>query len=303
MGNFSRLETFVGLGFKHDPFKRFNFKTADSTRIGQIIEYAVSSRAMVSIVGIRGDGKSRAVRAALDRKELQIVFLRSPDKARLLITDVEQAIIFELSDDKPKRGREIRSRQLRPILGQASRRREVVLVIEEAHQLHGMTLRALKSLREIDWMGETELFTVVLIGQGDPMNKAGVAEVRLRADTVRMQGLTMPEVAGYVKGTVGRVFSSEAIDAVKQLPNVGNYLNLQEVLVSLMGHALMCGRNMVQVEDLKDLYGEKVVAVKPDPGKKAGKLPGAKVDGEKVLQKVMNKQAQESGNERMRAAG
>lgn len=303
MGNISRLETFVRLGFKRDPFKRFNFKTADTTRIGQIIEYAVSSRAMVSIVGIRGDGKSRAVRAALDIKGFQIVFLRSPDKARLLITDIEQAMILELSDEKPKRGREIRSRQLRRILGQASRRREVVLVIEEGHQLHGMTLKALKSLREMDWMGEVELFTVVLIGQGDPMSKAGVAEVRLRADTVRMQGLVMSEVAAYVQGTVGRVFSAEAIEAVTQLPDVGNYLNLQEVLISLMGHALANGRDMVQIEDLKDLYGEKVVTERTDPVKKAGKSAGETVGGKNALQTVLRKQAQNGDSEKMRATG
>ena len=174
-----------------------HLKTMDSERITRILAMAINGHAMVSIVGARGCGKTRAINGALQKMNVRKVFVRSADKSRLLISDIEQAMILDLSDEKPKRGREIRARQLRRILGEASSMQEVVVVIEEGHRLHGMTLRALKTLREMDWMGKTELFSIVLVAQSDPMGKRGVSEVRLRSDAVLMKGLTRDEISRY----------------------------------------------------------------------------------------------------------
>lgn len=255
MGNISKLETLVNLGFNRDPFKGFICKTGDSVRISRILAMAVNANAMVSIVGDRGSGKTRAILDGMKKMKVRQVFVRSADKSRLLITDIEQAMILDLSDEKPKRGKEIRARQLRRILGEASRKHEIVLVIEEGHRLHGMTLRALKTLREMDWMGETELFTIVLLGQSNPMNKAGVAEVRLRTDTIQMQGLTSKEINQYIQGTVGHIFEDEARASVSQLDEARNFLNLQNILVALMGRALAEGRDMVSAEDVAAEFG------------------------------------------------
>jgi len=216
---------------------------------------AVKSRAMVSIVGQRGMGKTKTVNDVLKKMKVRQVIVRSNDKARLLIGDIERAMIFDLSDEKPKRGGEIRARQLRRELGEASRRYDIVLVIEEAHRLHVNTLRALKNLREMDWMGEIELFTVILLGQSDAMNKAGMSEVRLRTDTVHMGGLAPHEIAGYIRGTVGKVFGNDAIRAIKRLPDAKNFLNLQNILITLMGRALAAGREKVQGDDVTDEFG------------------------------------------------
>lgn len=255
MGKLSKFEVLVNLGFEHNPFRSASLKTGDCVRIRKILNMAIKDRAMVVIEGDRGCGKSMAVSAALKSLKVLPVIVRSTDKDRLLITDIEQALILDLSHEKPRRGREIRARQLRRVLGEASRKQKVVVVIEEGHRLHGMTLRALKSLRELDWMGETELFTLVLLGQSDPMNRAGLSEVRLRSDTVSMHGLTASEIASYIKITVGRVFSKEAAMAVANVPANGNFLNLQNSLVTLMGRVLGSGRKKVQTEDVIDLYG------------------------------------------------
>ena len=112
----------------------------------------------------------------------------------------------------------------------------------------------------MDWMGETELFAVVFIGQSDPMNKAGVSEVRLRSDTVHLQGLTVNEVKKYVEETIGRVFSSKAIKAISLLPESENYLDLQSILLSLMGRALAEGHAEVQYDDVLKEFGSEQIA-------------------------------------------
>jgi len=255
MGNVSKLETLVRFGFNFNPFKEVSLKTSDTTRIHRVLGLAVKGDEMVSIVGKRGSGKSWTVKGGLRKLKARQVVVRSSDKLRLLISDIERAMILDLSEETPKRGGEIRARQLRRILGEASQKEKIVLTIEEAHRLHGMTLRALKTLREMDWMGESELFSVVLIGQSDPMNKAGVSEVRLRSDTVHLEGLTANEIGNYVKKTVGRVFGSKAIEAVSLLPETANYLELQSVLLRLMGRALFEGHEEVQHDDVLKEFG------------------------------------------------
>lgn len=285
----SRIEVLAGCGFESDPFKSVNFKTGDSLRIKNILKMAVNSRAMVSVIGDRGMGKTEAITAALNQLQTRQVSVRSADKDQLRITDIEYAIIFDLSEETPKRGREIRARQLRRILGEASTKQNVVLVIEEGHRLHPATLRALKTLREMDWMGKKELFSVVLVGQSDPMAKRGVSEVRLRSDSVHMRGLTRAEVAGYVKATVGRVFTDGAVQRFASLAESSNFLELQELLVCLMGDMMGAGEDEVSetaVEEMFSVHQETV----PRAGRKA--TPKAKPadpgrDGNAAVQSIL----------------
>jgi len=294
--NISRLELLINMGFENDPFKGVIFPTLDGMRIEKILKMAVKSNAMISIVGDRGAGKTRAVTDALKKMKISEVRVRATDKNRTLISDIEQAMIFDLSDETPRRGREIRSRQLRRILGEASTKQAVVVVIEEAHRLHGMTLRSIKSLRELDWMGETELFACILLGQSDPMNKPGVAEVRLRADTVRMQGLSKKEIAGYVRESMGTVFTEDAIQAVSQLSGTDNFLDLQGCLVALMASAAVAGRIVVTIDDVLESGKEKTII--STPGKDA-KHP-ARAGNDALKEMLERKKTDESS---LRVAG
>lgn len=297
--NISRLELLINMGFENDPFKGVVFPTLDGMRIEKILKMAVKSNAMVSIVGDRGAGKTRAVTDALKKMKISEVRVRASDKNRTLISDIEQAMIFDLSDETPKRGREIRSRQLRRILGEASTKQAVVVVIEEAHRLHGMTLRSIKTLRELDWMGETELFTCVLLGQSDPMNKAGVAEVRLRSDTVRMQGLSKKEIAGYVEKTMGTVFSDDAINAVSLLSDTENFLDLQSRLIALMASAAVAGRHTVTIDDVLDA-GKNEKTIIQTPEKNTNHPARA---GNDALKELLDRKKTDTNELSLRAAG
>ena len=246
----SRLETLVNMGFQRDPFFGKSFDTADSLRIRKIANMAVRSHAIVNVIGERGMGKTEAVNSALSRLNVRTVRVRSADKYRLTISDIEYAMILDLSEETPKRSKEVRARQLRRILGESTMKQEVVVVIEEGHRLHGNTLRALKTLRETDWMGKAQLFSVVLLGQSNPMHKGGVAEVRLRSDAVQMQGLTEKEIVGYLQETVGKAFQA---DAIRELAAVSprNFLDLQDVCIRVMAYAFANGNRTVGSDDVR----------------------------------------------------
>jgi len=251
----SRLEILAEFGFERDPFRGVHLETADVLRVKRVLKMAVESRAMVAIIAERGYGKTQAVEASLRELEVSVVRLVAPEKEWLTIGDIERAMILDLTQESPRRTREIRARQLRRVLGEISRQKEIVLVIEEAHRIHGNTLRSLKSIREIEWAGRSPLFAVVMLAQFDPMRRTSLDEVRLRTDNVHMRGLTSSEVYDYIEGTVGRVFEADAIEATSRLSSGRNFLDLQEILLSLMGRAMELGLKKVTPFEVFDLYG------------------------------------------------
>lgn len=255
MGKVSKLELLAAFDFSNDPFKQVGLKSRDHLKIEKVVGLAVKSHSMVAVIGERGIGKSSAVRAALGKlKKVTVVVPAANDIHKLHIGDIEQALILDLSSEKPKRGREIRARQLRRILGEASTKNDVVLVIEEAHHLHGMTLRAIKRTREMVWMGKTELFSVILVGQSDPMNKPGVSEVKLRADAVQMNGLSPDEVEDFVSRAMKSKAAADAVERISGLPGSHNFEDLKDLLFRLMEQALISGRREVLLEDVEALF-------------------------------------------------
>lgn len=251
----SRLEILAEFGYSRDPFKNFRMETADSLRLKRVLKMAIESRAMMSVVASWGFGKTSALDLAFSDLDAHVVRLITPDKERVVVSDIEKGLILGLSNEMCKRTKEVRARQIRRILGEASREKPIVLVLEEAHRMHGQTLRALKTFREMEWMGQSPLFTVVMVGQYDPMRKRNVDEVRLRTDTVHMKGLTDSEVREYVKNTVGRHFEADASEALSRLPGTRNFLDLQEVLLNLLGRAIEFGLKKVTALEVFDLYG------------------------------------------------
>lgn len=251
----SRLEVLAEFGYSKDPFKGFRMETADSLRLKRLLKMAIESKAMVSVVASWGFGKTSALEIAFREIDAHMVRLITPDKERVVVSDIEKALILGLSNESCKRTKEVRARQIRRILGEASREKPIVLILEEAHRMHGQTLRALKTFREMEWMGQSPLFTVVMIGQYDPMRKKYVDEVRLRSDTVFMKGLTDSEVREYTRNTVGKSFEPDAIEAVSRLTGTRNYLDLQEIILALMSKALELGQKTVSALEVFDVYG------------------------------------------------
>jgi type II secretory pathway predicted ATPase ExeA len=85
MSRISKLETLVNFGFADNPFRKPPLKTGDGVRIERILKMAVKERAMVSVVGDRGTGKTCAVTTALQKMNVRQVIVRSADKSRLLL--------------------------------------------------------------------------------------------------------------------------------------------------------------------------------------------------------------------------
>lgn len=294
----TRLETLVNLGYSKDPLKGHLHETGDMVRTRRILIMAVESRAMISIVGERGCGKSEAVKAAIKKlsgqdRPVKTVWVTRGDEEKLSIADIKKSMILNLSTESVKNGGIVSSMQLRRILGEVSSKQKVVVIVEEAQRLHPLTLKSLKTLREIEWLGETELFTIVLVAQSDPMNRPGVSEVKLRSDLVRMQGLSANEAAHYVREALGKHFTDGAIDLLADLPEARNYLELQALCVELLNIALAAGHEQVTVEDVHVISP---AASAPIPRKTAPKAAGVAVAPATALKSVLDRRGERVAN-------
>lgn len=273
----STLLTLNALGFDGDPFSQV-FESSDlaKVRIGMNGVIKSTELKILQIAAPRGCGKSRAVNAVLP-KGVQVVQPCAPDKERLRIGAIEDSFIYDLSDETPKRSAEARSRQVRKILGEASQRGPVVLVLEEIHATHHSTLRAVKRLLEHKWMGKGPLFTCVMVGQRDVLTAPGLDEIRLRSDTIWLSGLSEAESTDYIQRTVGSAFDPDAIGAIAAMPEARNYLDLRAVLISAMEQAVAEGRRLVSALDVFQASGGGVKTIlaqlgmsQADLAKKAG---------------------------------
>lgn len=252
----TRLEVLADYGFTKDPFPARFMETADVLRVRKLLTLAINSKRMVAIVADRGAGKTWAIEHVLKgMNNIALVHTERSFKEKMTIENIEHDIILTLSDEPVKRAANTRKRQLRRVLGETAQRKNVVLLIEEAHRLHGQTLASLKTLLEMEWAGTRPLFTPVLVGQYDPMRKRGVDEVRLRSDSAHMKGLSTAEAREYVSATVGEHIDADALDALSRLPAARNYLDLQEAVITVMGKALAMGQDKVTAIEVLDCHG------------------------------------------------
>ena len=123
-------------------------------------------------------GKTRTARHCMQQLQkkyndrIEVVNLYWPERSGINISEVLNQIIFTLgkkygnSGGRPRRGRELRMLQVLDILIEARRQdKYVVLIIDEAHELHTMTIKALKRIWEYEYAGQSDLIGILLIGQ------------------------------------------------------------------------------------------------------------------------------------------
>ncbi|MFQ5800885.1 MAG: AAA family ATPase [Candidatus Hydrothermarchaeales archaeon] len=214
-----------------------------------VLGIAVSARGMVNVVGEPGAGKTEAVSRAIKDFRVVVVKVESPDKGNLKIGAIIEALIYDLSDERPRRSQEARARQIRRIIGEASRREEIVLWLEEGHRIHHMTLRSLKSLREMQWMGQSPLFTVVFCSQCEQLHSKDLREIRIRTDTLTMEGMSQKEARLYIEETVGERFDTDAADALTRCAHK-TPMGVREAAIRCMQKALEYGRKQVETIDV-----------------------------------------------------
>lgn len=185
---------------------------------------SVRDQDMVFIVGDWLMGKTElwldVKRRLSARPDDMPLFVRvyNTDVERLKIGSIVNAMIYALTDRDdsrgPKRDLEARHYQLVKLLGE-ERKRDVVVIIEDAHLLHGNTLRAIKRLRELDFAGRCPLFSVVLIGQQGLADKTrAIKEIGQRGTEIMLSAengwMDYEDRVRYLKAVYGEMMTAAA---------------------------------------------------------------------------------------------
>jgi type II secretory pathway predicted ATPase ExeA len=150
------------------------FWSQEQIYIREAMKQTAKFGGFMAIIGESGAGKSTLRRDLIDTCEREtqhasakITFIqpRAIDKTNLTAAMICDAIIQDVSLEKPKRGLEAKSRQVEKVLRESAQTgNSHVLLIEEAHDLNIHTLKYLKRFWELDF-GHRKLLGIILIGQ------------------------------------------------------------------------------------------------------------------------------------------
>ncbi|WP_169737393.1 ExeA family protein [Desulfobulbus elongatus] len=167
------------------------------------IEAAMLDAAMhggfLAVIGEVGSGKSvmrRKVAETLKRDGgTMVIFPQMIDKGRLNASSICDAIVMDVSSERPRIRLEDKTRQVqRLLLDRAKSGFRACLIIEEAHDLKVQTLKYLKRFYELE-DGYKKLLGIVLIGQTElkhMFNEAqnvDMREVIRRVQVAEIRGL------------------------------------------------------------------------------------------------------------------
>lgn len=178
----------------------------------------------LAVIGEVGSGKSVMRRKVIEqlRKDgdVLVIFPQIIDKTRLNAASICDAIIMDISDQKPRIKLEQKTRQVQQLLMERSKQGyRSCLMIEEAHDLNTNTLKYLKRFYELE-DGYKKLLGIILIGQTELKHYFNEAQhVDMREVIRRIQVAEIRGLNGNIKDYLTLKFKRIGTDIEKIFDN------------------------------------------------------------------------------------
>jgi type II secretory pathway predicted ATPase ExeA len=186
----------------------------------------------LAVIGEVGSGKSVMRRKVIEQlkkdNDILVIFPQMIDKGRVNASSLCDAIVMDISSEKPRIKLEHKARQVQSLLlDRAKSGYRACLIIEEAHDLSIKTLKYLKRFYELE-DGFRKLLGIVLIGQTelkDIFNESthvDMREVTRRVQVAEIKGLNgnLREYLSIkfkrVGGKPEDIFSDDAYEALSR---------------------------------------------------------------------------------------
>ena len=211
-----RTEVMEFYGLTRAPRSVGYYETAHHRQLLQDIKQAVYDSNLVALTGVVGAGKTVTLRRLQEilAKESRVLVSKSVsvEKVRVTLGTLITALFCDLTTDKelkiPKQP-ELRERELRNLV--LKRKKPVVLIVEEAHELHHYTLTGLKRLTEMIEDGGAKL-CVLLSGWPklrNDLRNPNMEEIGNRTTVFSLEGVT-----GSQREYIAWLLASCAVDKI-----------------------------------------------------------------------------------------
>ena len=192
-----RAEVMEFYGLTRSPRAVGYYETAHHRQLLQDIKQAVYDGDLVALCGVVGAGKTVTLRRLQEMlaSENRVIVSKSiaVEKSRVTLGTLIIALFCDLSTDKepkiPKQG-ELRERELRNWV--RKRKKPIVLMVDEAHDLHHHTLTGLKRLIEMVADSDSKL-SVLLAGHPKlrrDLRNPTMEEIGYRTAVFSLEGVT-----------------------------------------------------------------------------------------------------------------
>jgi len=248
------------------------FETEHHRQILREVPAAVMTGRIAVISGLVGSGKTvllRRIEEELARQKVVVAQSLAVDKERTTLATLIEALFYDLSSEKevkiPKHG-EKRERELRELV--RKQRRPIVLIVDEAHDLHANTLKGLKRLMEVVANGGGTLSIVL---SGHPKLRNDLRQPRLEEVGYRMTIFEFEGIAGHQREYINWLLRACAAEgtAVSDM--------IEEAAVELLAARL---RTPLQIERHLTLAFEEAyrLGAKPVPVEIADKVLSRQID-------------------------
>lgn len=190
------------------------YLSEDHRYIKEAMLEAARNKGLAAIVGEVGSGKSTIRKSVIEQLKrdgnMRVIYPRIIDKKKITAATLCDAIIMDISDEKPRQRHEHKARQvIKLLVDRIGIGVDCVLMIEEAHKLTIDALQALKQFWELE-NGFNRLLGIILIGQPElegTLDEAAHPDLReliRRTQLVKIGGLNT-DLQAYLQHKFKRV--------------------------------------------------------------------------------------------------
>lgn len=257
------------------------FLSSEQRYIHEAMKYAAKHGGFIAVVGDPGAGKTVLVDRlegdiSSGKETIKLIRPRAIDKSKITAGSICEAIIYDISLEKPKRSLEAKARQVERLLKLgADNGTSYCLLIDEGHDLTNPILRYLKRFREIR-DGLRVLMGVIVVGQSellltlDAARNPDIKEVIARIEIATLKPLD-GDIKPYletkfkrINKPLGEVFAPDAYDAIqlslmrrnlhsKKIVSVSFPLMVNNAVTAAMNIAADAGLPVVNKDVLKEI--------------------------------------------------